>query len=74
MNIEEPGLDTYKVGTVEAPSGGDVSMHTIEGQVAVIIRSRLCHWTCPGSDMARRGAAGRRLSISVTGLCRWPAK
>ena len=36
MNIEEPGLDTYKVGTVEAPSGGDVNMHTIEGQVAVI--------------------------------------
>src|SRR5271157_2916135 len=36
MNIEEPGLDTYKVGTVEAPSGGAVNMHTIEGQVAVI--------------------------------------
>src|SRR5271157_1380004 len=36
MNIEEPGLDTYKVGTVEAPSGGAVNMHRIEGQVAVI--------------------------------------
>ena len=33
--IEEPGLDTHKVGTLEAPSGA-VNMHTIKGQVAVI--------------------------------------
>ena len=74
MNIEEPGLDTYKVGTVEAPSGGAVNMHTIERQVAVI--------TGPpaASDMPwlwTWHAAGQppwRWSISVTGLCRWPAK
>jgi hypothetical protein len=34
--IEEPGLDRHKVGTLEAPSGGAVNMHTIKGQVAVI--------------------------------------
>jgi hypothetical protein len=32
--IEEPGLDTDKVGTLEAQSGGAVNMHTIKGQVA----------------------------------------
>ena len=30
--IEEPGLDTHEVGTLEAPSGGAVNMHTIKGQ------------------------------------------
>ena len=34
--IEEPGLDIRKVGTLEAPSGGAVNMHTIKGQIAVI--------------------------------------
>ena len=34
--IEEPDLDTDKVGTLEAPSGGALNMHTIKGQVAVI--------------------------------------
>jgi hypothetical protein len=34
--FEEPGLDTHKVGTHEALSGGAVNMHTIKGQVAVI--------------------------------------
>ena len=33
---EQPGLDTDKLGTPEAPSGGAVNMHTIKGQVAVI--------------------------------------
>jgi hypothetical protein len=28
---EEPGLDTVKVGTLEAPSGGAANMHTIRG-------------------------------------------
>jgi len=34
--IEEPGLDTDKVNTLEALSGGAVNMHKIKGQVAVI--------------------------------------
>ena len=58
MNIEEPGLDTYKVGTVEAPSGGPVNMHTIEGQVAVITGAAGGIGHALALEMARRGAAG----------------
>ena len=61
MNIEEPGLDTYKVGTVEAPSGGAVNMHTIEGQVAVITGAAGGIGHALALDMARRGAAGMAL-------------
>jgi len=61
MNIKEPGLDTYKVGTVEAPSGGDVNMHTIEGQVAVITGAAGGIGHALALDMARRGAAGMAL-------------
>src|SRR6516162_3813929 len=56
--IEEPGLDTYKVGTVEAPSGGAVNMHTIKGQVAVITGAAGGIGHALALDMARRGAAG----------------
>jgi len=49
MNIEEPGLDTYKVGTVEAPCGGAVNMRTIKGTGRGDHRSRRRHRTCPGS-------------------------
>jgi len=41
MNIEEPGLDTYKVGTVPAASNGAVNMHSIKGQVAAITKDAL---------------------------------
>jgi FlaA1/EpsC-like NDP-sugar epimerase len=34
--IAEPGLDRYKVGILEAPSGGAANMHTIKGKVAMI--------------------------------------
>src|SRR5208337_4937893 len=61
MNIEEPGLDTYKVGTVEAPSGGAVNMHTIKGQVAVITGAAGGIGHALALDMARRGAAGMAL-------------
>src|SRR5271165_2489986 len=61
MKVEEPGLDTYKVGTVEAPSGGDVNMHTIEGKVAVITGAAGGIGHALALDMARRGAAAMAL-------------
>ena len=57
--IEEPGLDTDKVGTLEAPSGGAVNMHTIKGQVAVITGAAGGIGHALALDMMRRGAAGR---------------
>ena len=56
--IEEPGLDTSKVGTLEAPSGGAVNMHTIKGQVAVITGAAGGIGQALALDMTRRGAAG----------------
>ena len=56
--IEERGLDTYKVGTLEAPSGGAVNMHTIKGQVAVITGAAGGIGQALALDMIRRGAAG----------------
>ena len=56
--IEEPGLDTHKVGTPEAPSGGAVNMHTIKGQVAVITGAAGGIGHALALDMTRRGAAG----------------
>ena len=56
--IEEPGLDTHKVSTFEAPSGGAVNMHTIKGQVAVITGAAGGIGQALALDMARRGAAG----------------
>ena len=56
--IEEPGLDTHKVGTLEAPSGGAVNMHTIKGQVAVITGAAGGIGQALALDMTRRGAAG----------------
>ena len=55
--IEEPGLDTGKVGTLEAPSGGAVNMHTIKGQVAVITGAAGGIGHALTLDMMRRGAA-----------------
>jgi len=55
---EEPGLDTGKVGTLEAPSGGAVNMHTIRGQVAVITGAAGGIGQALALDMMRRGAAG----------------
>ena len=55
--IEEPGLDRHKVGTLEAPSGGAVNMHTIKGQVAVITGAAGGIGQALALDMARRGAA-----------------
>src|ERR1700693_590696 len=55
--IEEPGLDTGKVGTLEAPSGGAVNMHTIRGQVAVIPGGAGGIGQALALDMTRRGAA-----------------
>jgi NAD(P)-dependent dehydrogenase (short-subunit alcohol dehydrogenase family) len=57
MNIEESGLDLYKVGTVEAP-GGAVNVHTIKGQVAVITGAAGGIGQALALDMTRRGAAG----------------
>src|ERR1700687_3270720 len=56
--IEEPGLDTSKVGTCEAPSGGAVNMHTIKGQVAVITGAAGGIGQALALDMTQRGAAG----------------
>src|ERR1700693_4040596 len=56
--IEEPGLDPSKVGTLEAPSGGAVNMHTIKGQVAVITGAAGGIGHALALDMTRRGAAG----------------
>src|SRR5271166_1220368 len=55
--IEEPGVDTHKVGTLEAPSGGAVNMHTIKGQVAVITGAAGGIGQALALDMTRRGAA-----------------
>src|SRR5271165_460552 len=55
------GLDTQKVGTVAAPSGGTVNMHTIEGQVAVITGAAGGIGQALALDMVRRGAAGMAL-------------
>src|ERR1700675_5188258 len=54
---EEPGLDTGKVGILEAPSGGAVNMHTIKGQVAVITGAAGGIGQALALDMTRRGAA-----------------
>src|SRR6202140_2348562 len=56
--IEEPGLDTDKVNTLEALSGGAVNMHTIKGQVAVITGAAGGIGHALALDMTRRGAAG----------------
>jgi len=61
INLEEPSLDTSKVGTLEAPSGGAVNMHTIKGQVAVITGAAGGIGHALALDMARRGAAGMAL-------------
>src|SRR5271166_6030956 len=58
ITIEEPGLDTHKVGTLEAPSGGAVNMHKIKGQVAVITGAAGGIGHALALDMTRRGAAG----------------
>ena len=56
--IEEPGLNTQKVGALEATSGSAVSMHTIKGQIAVITGAAGGIGHALALDMARRGAAG----------------
>src|SRR5271165_3148649 len=56
--IEEPALETRKAGTLKAPSGGAVNMHTIEGQVAVITGAAGGIGQALALDMTRRGAAG----------------
>src|ERR1700686_162667 len=56
--VEEPGLDTNKVSTLEAPFGGAVNMHTIKGQVAVITGAAGGIGQALALDMTRRGAAG----------------
>ncbi len=60
--IEEPGLDTGKVSTLEAQSGGAVNMHTIRGQVAVITGAAGGIGQALALDMMRRGAAGIALA------------
>ena len=57
--IKEPGLDTQRAGTLEAPFGfgGAVNMHTIQGQVAVIAGAVGGIGQALALDMARRGAA-----------------
>ena len=55
--IGEPGLDTQRAGTLEAPSGSAVNMHTIKGQVAVITGAAGGIGQALALDMARRGAA-----------------
>ena len=55
--IEEPGLDTQRAGTLEAPFGGAVNMHTIKGQVAVITGAAGGIGQALALDMARSGAA-----------------
>jgi 3-oxoacyl-[acyl-carrier protein] reductase len=61
MKIEGPGLDAYKVNTLEAPSGNAVNMHTIEGQIAVITGAAGGIGHALALDMARRGATGLAL-------------
>jgi hypothetical protein len=56
--IEEPDLDTDKVGNLKAPSGGAVNMHTIKGQVAVITGAAGGIGQALALDMTRRGAVG----------------
>src|SRR5271157_6272816 len=56
--IQEQGLDTHKVSTLEAPSGGAVNMHKIKGQVAVITGAAGGIGQALALDMIRRGAAG----------------
>ena len=55
--IEEPGLGTPKVGSLEASSGDAANMHTIKGQVAVITGAAGGIGQALALDMARRGAA-----------------
>ena len=55
--IKEPGLDTQRAGTLEAPFGGAVNMHTIQGQVAVIAGAAGGIGQALALDMTRRGAA-----------------
>jgi NAD(P)-dependent dehydrogenase (short-subunit alcohol dehydrogenase family) len=59
--IEGPGLDAYKVGTVEAPSGSADNMHTIEGQIAVITGAAGGIGHALALEMARRRASGLAL-------------
>jgi 3-oxoacyl-[acyl-carrier protein] reductase len=61
LKTQGRGLDTYKVCTVEAPSGGAVNMHTIKGQVAVITGAAGGIGHALALDMARRGASGMAL-------------
>ena len=56
INLEEPSLDTSKVGTLEAPSGGAVNMHTIKGQLAVITGAA--------------GGIGHALALDMAPCCR----
>jgi hypothetical protein len=55
--IGKPGLDAQRAGTLEAPSGGGVNMHTIKGEVAVISGAAGGIGQALALDMARRGAA-----------------
>ena len=55
--IEEPGLDTQRAGTLEAPPDGAVDMHTMKGQVAVITGAACGIGQALALDMARRGEA-----------------
>ena len=62
MNIipgtaEEPDVETYKVGTLEAGPDGFVNMHSIKGQVAMITGAAGGIGQALALDMARRGAA-----------------
>jgi 3-oxoacyl-[acyl-carrier protein] reductase len=61
IKIEGRGLDIYKVGTLEAASGGTVNLHTIKGQVAVITGAAGGIGHALALEMARRGAAGMAL-------------
>ena len=56
--VEQPGINSHKVGTLEAPSGGAASMYSIKGQVAVITGGAGGIGHALALDMARRGAAG----------------
>jgi hypothetical protein len=56
--IEEPDLDSDKLGTPEAPSVRGANMHKIKGQVAVITGAAGGIGQALALDMARRGAAG----------------
>ena len=63
---EEPGLDTPKVVTLEAPSGGAVNMHTIKGQVAVISGPAGQHRTNPSAP-SPKSLGFRRRSVGCYG-------